>query len=255
MNNRDVWIWDLRRSTFARLTDGPSEDMIALWTPDSRRVFFASDRAGNIDVYSQPADGSTQARVELATPNADVPSSFAPDGSAIVFNENFNDVGVFNLGQSEADPLLRRETNDWLAVVSPDGRWLAYESNESGPQMEIFLRPFPDVTSRREKLSIDGGRYPLWGPAGSNEIFYVDRDGGMTVVSVETSPELQIGSPRKLFDMSKPEPDISGRPYDVSPLDGRFIMPKPVTSLNDQTLNISIVLNWFTELEAQSPTP
>ena len=253
MGNRDVWIWDLRRSTLARLTDGPSEDMLALWAPDSRRIFFASDRAGNIDVYSQPADGSTQARVELATANAEFPNSFTPDGSAIVLNENFNDIGLFNLGRSEAEPLLRRESNDWLAALSPDGRWLAYESNESGPQMEIFVRPFPDVTSGREKLSIDGGRYPLWGPAGTNEIFYVDLDGGMTAVSVETSPALRIGSARKLFDTAKPPPGTSGRAYDVSPLDGRFILTKSVTPLGEQTPNISIVLNWFTELEAQLP--
>jgi eukaryotic-like serine/threonine-protein kinase len=255
MGNRDIWIWDLRRSTFARLTDGPSEDMMALWTPDSRRVFFASDRTGNIDVYSQPADGSTQARVELATSNAEVPHAFVPDGSAVVVNENFNDIALFNLGRSEAEPLLRRESNDWQTALSPDGRWLAYESNEAGPQMEVFLRPLTDVTSRREKLSIDGGRYALWGPAGSNEIFYVDLDGGMMVVKVETSPDLEIGSAQKLFDTARPPLNISGRPYDISPLDGRFIMPIPVTSLNDQTLNISIVLNWFTELEAQSPAP
>ena len=254
-DNRDVWIWDVRRSSLTQLTDGPSEDMLALWTPDSQRVFFASDRAGNIDVYSQPADGSTQARVELATPNSEFPQSFTPDASALVVTENFNDVGLFNLGRSEAEPLLRRESNDWLADISPDGRWIAYESNESGPQMEIFLRPFPEVTSGREKLSIDGGRYPLWGPAGSNEIFYVDLEGGMTVVSVQTAPELQIGNARKLFDTAKPQLGVSGRPYDLdlSRLDGRFIVAKPVTPLGEQPLNISIVLNWFTELEAQAP--
>src|SRR5688572_27884019 len=105
--------------------------------------------------------------------------------------------------------------------------------------------------STLEKLSIDGGRYPLWGPGGSNEIFYVDREGGMMVVSVETSPELQIGSAMKLFDVAQPPLTTSGRPYDISRIDGRFIMPKPVTSLEGQAFNISIVLNWFTELEAQ----
>jgi Tol biopolymer transport system component len=229
--------------------------MLALWTPDSRRVFFASDRAGNIDVYSQPADGSTQARVELATPNSEFPNSFTPDASAVVVGENFSDIGLFTLGRSEAEPLLRRESDDWLGALSPDGRWIAYESNESGPQMEIFLRPFPEVASGREKLSIDGGRYPLWGPAGSNEIFYVDLEGGMTVVSLETAPELQIGNARKLFDTTRPPPNISGRLYDLdrSRLDGRFIVAKPVASLDEQPLNISIVLNWFTELKAQAP--
>ena len=78
-------------------------------------------------------------------------------------------------------------------MVSPDGNWMAYESNESGDQIEIFLRPFPNVSGRREKVSIDGGRFPLWGPKGSGELFYVDLNGGMMAASVKLSPSL---SPR-----------------------------------------------------------
>ena len=88
--------------------------------------------------------------------------------------------------------------------VSPDGNWIAYESNESGNQFEIFLRPFPDVSGRREKVSIDGGRFPLWGPKGSGELFYVDLNGGMMAAAVKLSPSLSLGGVTKLFDWEKP---------------------------------------------------
>jgi len=83
--------------------------------------------------------------------------------------------------------VLSRATtfNEWLAEVSPAGSWIAYESDESGNQVEIFLRPFPDVLCRKEKVSIDGGRYPLWGPKDSGELFYVDLKGSMMSASVK----------------------------------------------------------------------
>ena len=126
------------------------------------------------------------------------------------------------------EPLLHSELNHWLGVVSPDGNWVAYESDESGNQIEIFLRPFPNVSGRREKVSIDGGRYPVWGPKSSGELFYVDLNGGMMAASVTLSPGLSLGRVTKLFDWEKPPRGISGRAYDISPVDGRFLMTKPV---------------------------
>ena len=87
---------------------------------------------------------------------------------------------------------------------------MAYESNESGDQFEIFLRPFPNVSERREKVSIDGGRFPLWGPKGSDELFYVDLDGGMMAASVKLSPSLSLGRVTKLFEWEKPPADRRG---------------------------------------------
>jgi eukaryotic-like serine/threonine-protein kinase len=253
--NRDIWIWDLRRASLARLTDGPSEDMTPHWSHDGRRIFFASDRTGNIDIYSQPADGSTQARVELATPRADIPNAPLPDGHRMMVTQDFRDANLLDLDRGEVEPLLQREADDWGSEVSPDGRWLAYESNEAGPQFEIFLRPFPDIDARREKVSIDGGRYPHWGPEGSGELYYVDLMGGMMSATVETSPELSVGAPKKLFDTDKPPPTISGRPYDVNPVDGRFIVTRNVNTPGAGTTNVDVVLNWFKELEEQVPTP
>ena len=95
------------------------------------------------------------------------------------FTSTSRDLSVLNLAQPDRlEPLLHGEFDDSSRRVSPDGHWIAYESDESGLQIEIFLRPFPDVGARREKISIDGGRYPRWGRQGSGELFYVALDGG-----------------------------------------------------------------------------
>ena len=131
---------------------------------------------------------------------------------------------------------------------------MAYESNESGDQVEIFLRPFPDASGRREKVSIDGGRFPLWGPKGSDELFYVDLNGGMMAASVKLSPSLTLGRVTKLFDWEKPPRGTSFWRYDISPVDGRFLMIKPATASPNGAINISVVLNWTEELKRLVPT-
>ena len=93
-----------------------------------------------------------------------------------------------------------------------------------GSSIEIFLRPFPNVSERREKVSTDGGRFPLWGPKGSNELFYVDLNGNMMAASVKLSPSLSLGGVTKLFEWEKPPRGPAGMPYDISPVDGRFLM-------------------------------
>ena len=137
--------------------------------------------------------------------------------------------------------------------MSPDGNWIAYESDESGDQFEIFLRPFPNVSERREKVSIDGGRYPVWGPKGSDELFYVNLNGGMMAASVKLSPSLRLGPRDETVRLAETTRGRSGRPYDISPLDGRFLMTKPAAEVTNPPVNISVVLNWFEELRERVP--
>jgi hypothetical protein len=193
-------------------------------------------------------------RVEFAGPGLQFPQSFTPDGTRLIVNGNFNDLSVLTLARPDRlEPLLHTPFNEWLAEVSPDGNWIAYESDESGNQVEIFLRPLPNVLGRREKVSIDGGRYPMWGPKDSGELFYVDHNGGMMSASVKLSPSLSLGRVTKLFDGAKPPRGTSGRRYDISPIDGRFLMIKPATEGSSGTINISVVLNWFEELRERVP--
>jgi dipeptidyl aminopeptidase/acylaminoacyl peptidase len=254
-DNRDIWIWQVRRKSLTRLTTGPTEDVIPVWSRDGSRVFFSSDRSGNFDVYSQAADASTDARVEYAGPGAQVVTAFTPDGTGLLLVEDFKDLSLLRLTPpARVEPLRRTESNDWLGEVSPDGGWIAYESDEAGGRVDVFVRPFRDVNGRREQISTGGGRYPKWNPTRPGELFYVDPAGGMRAVSLQLSPELSVGPATKLFDTNRPGPTVSGRPYDVSPTDGRFLVVRPATATLDRRVTVSVVLNWDQELKAKVPT-
>jgi len=247
--NRDIWVLELSRLNEIRLTDGPTEDMLPVWTPDGRRVFFASNRTGNFDIYSQAADGAAGARLEFAGPGAQMPQAFTPDGTQLIVYDSFKNMDMLDLSKPDRlHPLLHGDTDNRVPMLSPDGRWVAYESDESGNRFEIMLRPFPDVGSRREKVSSNGGRYPLWGAKGT-ELFYVSLEGEMMVVPVTLAPTLQLGRAMKLFDWEKPPAGRSGRPYDVSPLDGRFLMTKGANVRADDGAQVSVVLHWTEELK------
>jgi hypothetical protein len=135
------------------------------------------------------------------------------------------------------EPLLHSDANEWEADVSPDGKWIAYESDESGEGMEVFVRPFPNVDARRKRVSTRGGRYPRWARNG-RELYYVDPHGAMMAVSLTLSPTLVLGRATKLFETSAPSRSVSGKRYDIGP-DGRFLFlqpvrrrrPRPLTSL------------------------
>jgi serine/threonine-protein kinase len=252
--NRDVWIFDVVRESLTRLSDGPTEDLLPLWAPDGRRVYFGSDRTGNMDIYSQVADGSSPARLEVAYPGFQVPSSVSLDGTTLISTMDFRDLAVVDLTQSKLAPLLQSNAIEWLGELSPDGRWLAYDSNESG-QFEVYLRPFPDVTSARTQVSAGGGGFPRWGPPGSNELYYVAADGAMMAASVELEPALRVGRPSKLFQYSdRITLGAGGRPYDVAN-DGRFLVPRVFPDDTSQSVNVTVILNWFEELREQVPVP
>ena len=246
---RNIWIWSLERRSLTKLTDGPTEDLLPVWSPDGRRIFFASNRTGNFNLYAQAADGATPAVEVYAAPGTQMPNGISPDGERLIAVKNFSDVSVLDLARHQLQPLLNNGARTWIGTVSPDGRWIAYESHESGRQVEIFLRPFPDASGRREKVSIDGGRFPAWGPKDSGELYYVDPNGAVMAAAVTLAPVLALGRVTKLFDYVKPPRGISGRPYDVSPKDGRFLVLKPAVSNPSGTVDISVVLNWTQELQ------
>ena len=245
-NNRDIWILDLERLTQVRLTDGPTEDMLPVWSRDGSRIFFASDRQGDFDVYSQTADGAAAPTVEYSAPGFQSPESLTPDGTGLVIVENFRATSLVHRSPSpRLQPLVHGEFEAVLGQISPDGRWIAYESKESGGNWEVYVRPFPRVNEGREKISTAGGRYPLWNRNGS-ELYFVEPDGDMMAASVMTSPTLRVLRLTTLFHWRPPLTNVSGRPYDVSPIDGRFLTFTPFEK-KGQT-HVSVVLNWTVEL-------
>jgi eukaryotic-like serine/threonine-protein kinase len=238
------------------LTGGLTDNAWPVWSGDGLRVFYASDRGGPyFDVYSKAIDGSTTERVEFEGPGGQWPTSVTRDGRVLVLENHAGrrqDLSLLTPGQSDRlDPLLDSEFNEWLGEVSPDGNWLAYESDESGGRVEIFVSPYPGVKAFRRQVSTGGGRYPLWNLDGS-ELTYVDPDGGFMAASVELSPGFRLLKVEKLFDWYRPYALVSGRNYDISPIDGRFLMSRPAAEGPD-TIRISVVQHWLEELRERIP--
>jgi serine/threonine-protein kinase len=260
----DIWIWDLARETLTRLTFDPSGDSYPVWTPDSRRVVFASQRAGAANLYWQAADGTGTVERLTTSLNIQNATSISHDGMRLVFFEIVPKTGadLYLLPlQSErrATPLVQTTFTERHAEVSPDGSWIAYESNESG-QYQIYVRPFPNVDGGRWQVSTSGGSTrPLWARSGK-ELFYLSGDGTLTTVPVRTiGSTFSAGNPSKVFDTKYygTGSGTSGRTYDVSADGQRFLMIKDTPTSDQQPTttpaSMIVTLNWTEELKRLSP--
>jgi len=162
-------------------------------------------------------------------------------------------------GPRRVDPLLQTPFDERNAAISPDSRWMAYESNESG-RSEIYVRPFPNVADGRYQISTSGGRTPVWSPDG-RDLFFVNA-GTVVAVSVTLTPSFSAGNPTKLFDARSMLLDgrfiAAGtqRTYDVSPDGQRFLMIKENAGSGEgdaPPASLVVVQNWFEELKAKLP--
>ena len=247
-NDQDIWVSDLRRGTSTRLTFGSALDAYPSWTADGRQVVFASSaETGAQAVYRQAADGTGRPqRIATGPVGEGVPLSVIPGGRGILIRRGSH-LGVLSLtGSPTAEPLVQTNAVELNGEVSPDGRWLAYESTESG-RPEVYVRPFPDVAGGRWQVSNSGGSRPAWARNG-RELFYEDQDGGMTAAPVAPGPTFSAGVPVRLFDARAVL--IGGttlRSWDPAP-DGRFLMVQDDGLTT--ALPLLIVLNWVEELKA-----
>jgi eukaryotic-like serine/threonine-protein kinase len=211
----DLWIWDIERRTLTPLTLDPGEDQHPAWTPNDRRIIFSSDRGGRFNLWWQAADGTGSAEQLAPSSTNQFASGITPDDGAVVFFGQSPTMGrdVLQLaldGSRVVKPLLHTSADEREAVVSPDGRWLAYESNEAGSN-EIFVRPFPNVEGGHWRVSTAGGTRPLWARSGK-ELFYLAADGPLLRVSAEAKGGI--------WKNSRPIETVQRRYY-VGPNSGR----------------------------------
>jgi serine/threonine-protein kinase len=257
----DIWLWDFERQTLTRLTISPAQENHSAWTPDGRRLFFSSNREGAWNLYLQATDGTGAVERLTESPHQQDRLEVSPDGTRLIFTEvmpeTTTDIMQMQLdGSRRVMPLVQTPFAEQNGIVSPDGRWIAYEANNSG-QFEVYVRPFPDVRSGVWHVSTGGGTRPLWAPSGQ-ELFYLAPNGALMRVGVERGPSWTATTPSTLLKESQEFVRVPGgnpgRTYDISPDGQRFLMIKAVgADEGTPSPSIVVVQNWHEELKRLVP--
>jgi Tol biopolymer transport system component len=202
-SNANIWIWDLVREALTRLTLDALLNVAPLWTRDGKRIFFVSMLSGRYGLFSKASDGTGRNDQLGGVPAIGnlFPQAWSGDGNSLILMQYITstDIGAVSMEDERKWRLLLKEKyNEIFPQISPDGKWMAYPSNESG-RYEVFVRPFSDVESGgRWQVSTGGGESPLWSPGG-RELFYRNGDATMSV-DVETKPKLKPGKPKLFFE-------------------------------------------------------
>jgi serine/threonine-protein kinase len=251
----DLWVWDIARLALVRFTFTTSDvDSYPVWSADGRRLLFSSGEFRNL--YAQPADGTGTAEQLTMSPNIQYGTAVTPDGTRLLFTETAptsEDLMQVTLtGAHTVTPLVYTPAAERNGMVSPDGRWLAYEANDSG-SFEIYVRPYPDVASGRWQVSTGGGTQPLWSRDG-RELFYVSPANALMRVGVERAASWAATAPTMLLKSVVTPGNNLGRNYDVSPDGQRFLIVKPVNASNAPPPQLIVVQHFDEMLKRLVPT-
>ncbi len=241
----DIWILDLARGSWGRLTSG-GLNYSPVWSSDGERLAFASNRSGTINTFWMPIDRSSPPEQLTKSDTWTDPLSWSPDGRTLLVEQGFSATGsdIFELsweGDRTLRSFLRTPANEGNARFSPDGRWIAYQSDESG-RSEVYVAAYPGPGGRSQ-VSIDGGSDPVWSRDG-RELFYLG-GGKLMAVAVETGPKFRAGLPKPLFGLKNLEA------YDVAPDGQRFVFVR-TRGEDAGPKSLAVVLNWFDDLKRRS---
>ncbi|MCZ6778564.1 MAG: protein kinase [Acidobacteria bacterium] len=248
---QDLWMIDLDQGTRTRLTFNDADDAWAAWSPDGARVALASNRRGNWAVFQKPSDGSGESEFIQEIVGGELfAMSWSPDGQHIVClgldpaGETGLDLYLLSMSEDpDLAPLVQTPASEQSPQVSPDGRWLAYASNESG-ERQIYIQPFP-LGGGKWQVSSSGGKKPRWG-TDSRELFYLDtKNTLMAARLVPGERSLKVGQVEPLFQANFAE--FVGWPYDFSS-DGQRILAA-ISREQTGVAAITVVINWTAELE------
>ncbi|MBK5294888.1 MAG: serine/threonine-protein kinase [Acidobacteriia bacterium] len=249
----DIWLHRTASAAKTRLSTNEGHDSRPIWTPDGKQIAYAlSGPDGGYDIVLQNVSGTEPPVPITTTKLVEVPNHWSPDGQYLMYHvlhpKNGPDLWLLKRksgGGFESAPFLQTPFSESEAQFSPDGRFVAYESDESG-RFEIYLRNFP-TGDRKWKITHDGGTDPRWRKDGK-DLFYVSGNR-LTAVAMTLSPEPATGAVTPLF--SDPElPSPRYHHYDVSPDGQRFVLPQRATGGEQPPSAIRIVQNWFSEFAA-----
>jgi Tol biopolymer transport system component/tRNA A-37 threonylcarbamoyl transferase component Bud32 len=222
----NIWVKQLDRGPFTRLTFG-GRDRRPTWSPDGRIVAFIRDSGNSSTVFGRPADGSGQDRLLARLDRQIQEVTWSHDGRWLLTRTDNGTAGLGDIvavrtsGDSTPVPIAASPFTELHPALSPDGRWVAYASNESG-SYEVYVRPFPDPSGGRWQVSNGGGAEPVWSPDG-REIFYLDPGARMVAAQVGTAPTFAVAGLTPLFDASRLVFDFFHQSYDLT-RDGRFFI-------------------------------
>ncbi len=248
--SRDIWLFDLARGAKSRFTFDPADDLNPVWSKDGSRIFFTSDRKGPRDIFQKKVNAAEDEELIYTSPEFKNVEDLSPDGRLLIYNTNPSGASTTRIdlwllpleGERNPRPFLKTQFSEDEAAISPDGRWVAYRSGESGRD-EIYVATFPQISGKWQ-ISVEGGMEPQWRRDGK-ELFFTDADRKLMAAEVKTgSGAFEAEAPKLLFETPLTNP---GRNRFVVTGDGqRFLV---ITRLEDTPAPINVVVNWLAELK------
>ncbi|MGB2869187.1 MAG: protein kinase [Bacteroidota bacterium] len=253
-HNNSIWIFDVARGTKSRFTFTASYNQSPTWSPDGNRIMYSSNQDGTYNLYQKPTSGGGSEEVLFKSTGDKAPYDVSPDGNYLLYASGTpktqGDIWILPLntkgtdGERKPVPFLQTEFNELGAQFSPDGRWVAYSSNESG-QHEVYVKPFRGQGGHWQ-VSLSGGGFPHWRGDGK-EIFYISPDGQMmTAQIVLSAASVDVSNVHTLFDVSLAQ----AGDYDVT-ADGKLFLLNALMESQNQT-PLSLLTNWDAELKGMN---
>jgi serine/threonine protein kinase len=241
----DIWLLDSVRNTRTRFTFDPARESDSVWSPDGRQIAYASERNGRARIYQKPADGSGQEELVLDIAGGAWPLDWTKDGRFLLFTQVAQknlDIGILPLsGPKKPASLFSTQRGERSCQVSPDGRWLAYSSPETG-RYEIYVQAFPAL-GEKVLISTDGGNQPLWSRDG-RELFYIAPDRMLQAVRVQSGSVFESGPPNPMFRVPDIGDLVTKQNY-CAASDGRFLFNALQQSAQDAPM--VVIMNWAAE--------
>ena len=251
----DLWIKQLDRGPLTKLTFDGTLNYRPAWRPDGRTLTFTSDRTGPSFLYSVRADGSgAPERIMPADTTQVDEAEWSGDGKWLLFRagvaDGLRDIYARGTGSDTARvTIVATRFDEYMPALSPDERWVAYVSAESGRE-EVYVRPFPHASEARSQVSTGGGSAPAWSHSG-RELFYLNPAGKLVSVDIPPGGEFRAAERRELFTLDRLFGTPFHRSYAVTPDDRGFIMLQADSAAAVADAYLAVVLNWFQEVEAK----
>jgi dipeptidyl aminopeptidase/acylaminoacyl peptidase len=251
--NADIWIFGDEGPPVAFEANTGYSAGSPVWSPDGSRIaFWETHSGGGRDIFVKAVKGNGRAELLYKSATAAYPTDWARDGRSLVFGEytpdTKSDIWTLNLADKRANAILNTVHSEGYAALSPDGKWLAYQSDDSG-RNEIFVQPWEggsSGTKRLWKVSSDGGGLPRWRSNGA-ELFYINGSGGMMSVPLHPSgDDFRFDPPQQLFQ-TRPVQKFWNL-FDVTPDGQRFLMNLPLEWSNSSL--ITVMTNWTEKLKS-----